>query len=432
MTDPVIRLEALGKQYRLGRTVAKRGTLRDAITESGQRLAAGLRRKTADRASRRDDPSFWALRDISLEIHPGEVVGLIGANGAGKSTLLKILSRITAPTTGYGEIHGRVGSLLEVGTGFHQELTGRENIFLNGAILGMTRGEIRRKFDAIVDFAEVERFIDTPVKRYSSGMYLRLAFAVAAHMEPDILMVDEVLAVGDAAFQKKCLGKMSTVAGEGRTIVFVSHNMDAIQRLCTRGILLRNGSIAEQGSVRSVVVSYLSSARDRGAPVEWIDLASLPRTGTGEVRFSRTRYSSLDAAHNFFPYPYGSIEFDLEVRAEQAISVQSLEISLWTHGGTLLTQADVMHQGVAVQLEAGRNEIKLRIEELFLMPGLYTVGLWVSGAAGRPYDYIQSAFEFEVIGTDVKSLGATAVGNAVVPSRVTFLGARPAGDSDAA
>ena len=251
--------------------------------------------------------SIWALKDVSFDINRGEVVGIIGRNGAGKSTLLKILSEITEPTEGRVEIHGRVGSLLEVGTGFHPELTGRENVYLNGAILGMKRAEIERKFDEIVAFAEVEKFIDTPVKHYSSGMYLRLAFAVAAHLEPEILIVDEVLAVGDAAFQKKCLGKMAGVAKEGRTVLFVSHNMPAITRLCERAILLDEGRLLQDGVSHQVVKAYLNAGLGTTAMREWPDptkrhvatsLASAPcesepRTVTARTWLISERVSGL-------------------------------------------------------------------------------------------------------------------------------------------
>ena len=239
---PIIRIQGLGKRYRIGHRVAY-GNLRESITNSltaPARALRSLRRRGRDRAEA-EDGHFWALRDVSLDIMPGEVVGVIGRNGAGKSTLLKILSRITEPTVGRVDLYGRVGSLLEVGTGFHPELTGRENIYLSGAILGMRRAEIERKFDEIVAFAEVEKFIETPVKHYSSRMYVRLAFAVAAHLEPEILLVDEVLAVGDQAFQKKCLGKMGEVARGGRTVLFVSHNMASIESLCTMAAVVDGG-----------------------------------------------------------------------------------------------------------------------------------------------------------------------------------------------
>jgi lipopolysaccharide transport system ATP-binding protein len=277
MSDVIIKVSNLGKKYRISHQGEQRRyvALRDVIAQKLKTPFQFLRRsrKSEARSQTSDlrpptSEDFWALRDVSFEVKRGEMVGIIGRNGAGKSTLLKILSRITEPTTGRVELDGRVASLLEVGTGFHPELTGRENVFLNGAILGMSRIEIRRKFDEIVAFAEVEKFLDTPVKRYSSGMYVRLAFAVAAHLEPEILIVDEVLAVGDAAFQKKCLGKMQDVAGHGRTVLFVSHNMTVITRLCQRCVLLSGGSIQTQGDTASVVSSYLRC--DGGEKAEFI------------------------------------------------------------------------------------------------------------------------------------------------------------------
>ncbi|HEY0071118.1 MAG TPA: ABC transporter ATP-binding protein, partial [Chloroflexia bacterium] len=257
MSDIAIRAEGLGKQYRIGARQESYSTLRDSLSNvfatPFRRLASAM----SGQATSVNHEMIWALRDVSFEVKTGEVVGVIGRNGAGKSTLLKIMSRITEPTTGYADIHGRVGSLLEVGTGFHQELTGRENIYLSGSILGMKKAEIDRTFDDIVAFAEIERFLDTPVKRYSSGMYVRLAFAVAAHLQPEILLVDEVLAVGDLLFQKKCLGKMGDVAKEGRTVFFVSHNLAAIQGLCTRGLLLENGRCVEAGDIRTVMNRYM-------------------------------------------------------------------------------------------------------------------------------------------------------------------------------
>ena len=264
MSRPIIVCDQLSKSYRLGakRTRGVQGgggsTLREAL--AGSFHAALQHLKGFRSRDRQEQELFWALRDVSFEIQPGEVVGIVGRNGAGKSTLLKILSRIVDPTEGIARLRGRVSSLLEVGTGFHPELTGRENIYLNGAILGMKRAEINRKFDQIVAFSEIEQFLDTPVKRYSSGMYVRLAFAVAAHLEPEILIVDEVLAVGDYAFQKKCLGKMHDVStGDGRTILFVSHNMSALTQLCEHGILLEDGQVKSTGPVRDVIRTYLKS-----------------------------------------------------------------------------------------------------------------------------------------------------------------------------
>ena len=273
----VIQVRDLGKQYRIGASDSAYATLRETLANATKSFWKP-RRKTK---------TIWALSDVSFEVGPGEVVGIIGRNGAGKTTLLKILSRITEPTTGRVELHGRVGSLLEVGTGFHPELTGRENIYLNGSILGMRREEIARRFDEIVAFAEVAEFIDTPVKRYSSGMYLRLAFAVAAHLETEILLVDEVLAVGDVQFQKKCMGKIEQVAGQGRTVLFVSHNMPAVQRLCTRGVLLSGGKVVRDDNVRSVVQEYLTLDLGQAGERTWPDLQSAPGDNVARLRAVR-------------------------------------------------------------------------------------------------------------------------------------------------
>jgi lipopolysaccharide transport system ATP-binding protein len=278
MSSVVIRGEGLGKSYRRG-TRQESWLLRDHLTRVLRSPLSIFRRPKED--------TFWALKDISLDVRQGEILGLIGRNGAGKSTLLKILSRITKPTTGWAEIYGRVGSLLEVGTGFHAELTGRENTYLSGAILGMSKSEITRKFDEIVTFAELETFIDTPVKHYSSGMYVRLAFAVAAHLEPEILFVDEVLAVGDAAFQKKCLGRMGSVAKQGRTIIFVSHNTAALQKLCTRILWLNGGQIIETGEPRKVIDRYLQTNAVANLASVWEDNPAAP--GNESVRLRSVR-----------------------------------------------------------------------------------------------------------------------------------------------
>lgn len=293
----VITVENIGKQYRVGADAS--GMLRDRIADALRNPVAAFRRKPRE--------TFWALRDVSFEVQEGEVLGLIGRNGAGKSTLLKVLSRITKPTVGHAEIHGRVGSLLEVGTGFHPELSGRENVFLNGAVLGMGRREITRKFDEIVTFAEVEKFIDTPVKFYSSGMYIRLAFAVAAHLETEILFVDEVLSVGDVSFQKKCLGKMGDVAAQGRTVVFVSHNMATVTRLCHRAMLLAGGQVVFDGDVRSAISRYLPVAAEDGE----ICYVARERITGPHVGSARVETSSGNGDHD-----YGTpiaFEFDIEV-----------------------------------------------------------------------------------------------------------------------
>ncbi|MBM3129903.1 MAG: ABC transporter ATP-binding protein [Chloroflexi bacterium] len=288
MSDIALRVENLSKLYKIGKAQRRHDTLRDALTDLLPRIPRintnrkekekiseirAIRGKESISNNSWQEDTIWALKDVSFDVKRGEVVGIIGRNGAGKSTLLKILSRITEPTKGRALIDGRVGSLLEVGTGFHPELTGRENIYLNGAILGMTRREIALKFDEIVAFAEIEKFLDTPVKRYSSGMYVRLAFAVAAHLEPEILLVDEVLAVGDAAFQKKCLGKMGDVAKEGRTVLFVSHNMHAVRNLCSRSILMESGRVEENGNTEAVITRYLKGTVEDGFSVSLRSIA---------------------------------------------------------------------------------------------------------------------------------------------------------------
>jgi len=291
MARPIIEAKGLSKSYQLGETL-RHDTLRDAVSQGFSSLFGKGTRSVEARP--KPDGDFWALKDVSFDVQQGEVIGVIGRNGAGKSTLLKILSRITDPTRGEVRLRGRVASLLEVGTGFHPELTGRENIFLNGAILGMRKTEIRKKFDDIVAFAEIEKFLDTPVKRYSSGMYVRLAFAVAAHLEPEILIVDEVLAVGDMAFQKKCLGKMDDVSRSGRTIIFVSHNMAALQGLCDRAILLNSGRVVADGATDEVVSMYLQDGTMTRLEQSWEDPQSAP--GNDKIRFHKVRLAPIITA----------------------------------------------------------------------------------------------------------------------------------------
>jgi lipopolysaccharide transport system ATP-binding protein len=298
MGAPAIRVDGLGKRYRIGGPATGYRTLRESFMGAGAaslRAVQSLWRRGRPDAER---DSFWALKDVSFEVGRGEVIGIIGKNGAGKSTLLKVLSRITEPTEGWADIHGRVGSLLEVGTGFHPELTGRENVYLNGAILGMRRAEVRRKFDDIVSFAEVERFIDTPVKRYSSGMYLRLAFAVAAHLEPEILIVDEVLAVGDAAFQKKCLGKMESVAGAGRTVLFVSHDLTNIAVLCDSVLLLEGGRVKMAGPPAAVIEEYVRQGAAACPAVAW-DADTAPGDALARIVGVRASGQLVDGGDSF-------------------------------------------------------------------------------------------------------------------------------------
>src|SRR5262245_58887363 len=371
MSDIAIHVSGLGKRYRIGANLQPGRTLRDKLSSTaaapfwtarhllrlkgnrngngpktnGDNLRGDLSSPEASASwplrSGRDEV-IWALKDVSFEIKHGEVVGIIGRNGAGKSTLLKILSRITEPTEGYADINGRVASLLEVGTGFHPELTGRENIFLNGSILGMRNAEIKTKFDEIVAFSEVEKFIDTPVKHYSSGMGVRLAFAVAAHLNPEILLVDEVLAVGDVAFQKKCLGKMSDVAKDGRTVLFVSHNMAAIQRLCPDSLLFDRGVLSRKGATKGVVAQYLTDATDTVTTNQRMDVSSLSRSGSGEVRFQAFTYTVPEKGDVPGPCSYDSLKITLELVSAGSRAVDSVAVTLYDEHGTKLVNADTL------------------------------------------------------------------------------------------
>ena len=391
MSKLAIRAHELGKEYTIGLRAekglrkAKYNTLRDTLVEIASNPGRLLRRgKTTEK--------IWALRDVTFDVAEGEVVGLIGRNGAGKSTLLKILSRIAEPTHGHAEIHGRVASLLEVGTGFHPELTGRENTFLNGAILGMKRAEIERKFDEIVAFSEVEQFIDTPVKRYSSGMYLRLAFAVAAHLEPEILLVDEVLAVGDADFQKKCLGKMGDVARQGRTVFFVSHRMAAIQALCPRTILLRKGSIAADSTTTEVLREYLGYL-NAAAPHAFDK--NPDRRGDGSVRLTGARI--LDDQGRQVNRLIAGSPVTLEFAYENPVGADRVEINLGiiNHLGTAVAHFSTKVAGFPVVGLGPRGIWTCGIAKLPLPPGDYRVSIAVD-YRGRDVDKIPNALAFSV------------------------------------
>jgi lipopolysaccharide transport system ATP-binding protein len=410
-----VSVESIGKRFRLGEARTRHNTLRDAIAAAAYRATGWLRsHPTVDTRVQRAPTLFWALQDVSFEVQQGEVLGIIGPNGAGKSTLLKILSRITEPTVGEIQVRGRVGSLLEVGTGFHTELTGRENIFLNGAILGMTRGEISRKFDEIVAFAGVERFIDTPVKHYSSGMYLRLGFAVAAHLEPEVLVVDEVLAVGDAEFQRKCLNKMDNVARAGRTVIFVSHNLGAIQRLCTRCISLASGQVVGYGATRHIVSSYLKSVRGPEPPQEWIETEHLPRTGSGGAVVRAMRYTGGASEGPEVLTPDGALEVALVIRSDQPRPVSSLAVTLYDLSGTKLVNADILSMGRLVQLAEGDTTVRFRIRKLHLNPGTYVMGLWIGDASGHAIDSIPLAAHVEVADAPAAGLGTRPGSDGVV------------------
>ncbi|MEC4819288.1 MAG: polysaccharide ABC transporter ATP-binding protein [Scytonema sp. PMC 1069.18] len=421
MTNTVIRVRNLSKKYVLGQQQVGKSnynSLRDVMTEKAKYLGQKLIQPSQSEKIKRTREDFWALKDVSFEIQQGERVGILGRNGAGKSTLLKILSRIVEPTQGRISIIGRVASLLEVGTGFHPELTGRENIFLNGAILGMSREEIKRKFDEIVAFAEVEKFLDTPVKRYSSGMYVRLAFAVAAHLDPEILIVDEVLAVGDAQFQKKCLGKMQDVSkDQGRTVLFVSHNIDAIQRLCSQCIMLERGQLTAQGETESVVTRYISNnSTIQASPNQWIDVSQVSRKmGTREAQFVAVQYSGLNEATAFQPYSNGPLEVLLAIESDSVRRIGSIAVSLLDKFGTKLVNADSLALGEILTLQKGKNIVKIKIEKLYLNPGVYVVVLWLADPLiGAVFDFTESAFEIEVMNLQVEGLGIKSSADGLV------------------
>lgn len=401
MSSPIIRVENLGKCYRIHHEARERYTaLRDVIARKAggflEKLKFGKRKAEPSQLSPfpisdlpSGDEDFWALKDVSFEVNQGEVVGIIGRNGAGKSTLLKILSRITEPTTGRITLNGRVASLLEVGTGFHPELTGRENIYLNGAILGMTKAEIKSKFDEIVAFAEVERFLDTPVKRYSSGMYVRLAFAVAAHLEPEILVVDEVLAVGDAEFQKKCLGKMGEVAKGGRTVLFVSHNMSSMMNLCDRGLLLQQGRMTYSSDIRDTVQKYMDDREKSSGfhPKEAI------RAGDRRVIFKDVMLVPEDPATG----GRVTFKFDLERNDSFPTEIQAdVGIGVFTSTGERVLQVYSVDVVPGFRLRNGMTTIEMQLDQLPLTPGDYRLNLWI-GAGDIVHDWLQSCYHFSVL-----------------------------------
>ncbi len=386
MSKTAIRVENLGKQYNIGAPQIKYQTLRDKMADAVKR-----REKAADHY-------IWALKDVSFEVSEGQVLGVVGRNGAGKSTLLKILSRVTEPTEGLIEIRGRVGSLLEVGTGFHPELTGRENIFLNGAILGMKRTEIDKKFDEIVDFSEVEKFIDTPVKRYSSGMYLRLAFAVAAHLEPEILVVDEVLAVGDAEFQKKCLGKMSDVAQQGRTVLFVSHNMSAVLRLTQETLVIDHGQLLMRGPTPEAIDYYLS----KGLTEEGQKIWQPEEIATASKPFKPVAIRILNKQGDIAEIVRSTEPFVIEIEYELKTQIKGLRVGIYlltTRGEYIFTSFDTddarMYEKETVR-EAGRYVSRCDIPANLLNEGRYVVGVNASTYMIKRYFQDDQALLFNV------------------------------------
>jgi lipopolysaccharide transport system ATP-binding protein len=394
MSDIAIRVENLSKRYRIGRARQRHDTLRDALV-AGLRRSLGWLRGDGRGGDGESEDTIWALKDVSFEVKRGEVVGIIGRNGAGKSTLLKILSRITEPTEGRAEIHGRVGSLLEVGTGFHPELTGRENVYLSGAILGMKRAEIDAKFDEIVAFAEVDKFLDTPFKHYSSGMKVRLGFAVAAHLEPEILLVDEVLAVGDAAFQKKCLGKMGDVAGEGRTVLFVSHNMAAVKQLCSRALLLRSGMVVCTGSSADVTYRYLSSSMH--SPNLGQIAPETHRGGSGKLRFDRVNIIS-SSGHPVREILLGE-EFTIALYFSvwEAVRSARVGVGISTIEGVRIATLVQTDCGMSpLSVEPGMYKISVVLRN-FLLPGNYVLDVGAHETLDLcTLDFVQRALGFSV------------------------------------
>ena len=399
MSDIVIRAENLGKKYRIEHRQERQQyvSLRDEMTH---RVASLFRKSQLPTDKSQLSEDFWALKDVNFEIKQGEVVGIIGRNGAGKSTLLKILSRITEPTTGRVGVKGRLASLLEVGTGFHPELTGRENIYLNGAILGMSREEIKRKFDEIVAFAEVEKFLDTPVKRYSSGMYVRLAFAVAAHMDPEILLVDEVLAVGDRQFQEKCLGRMHSISSQnGKTVFFVSHNLDAIRRICSTGVHLVEGQVAFTGNIGTTIDHYISSSDLSSG-----DLAKRKeRWGTGRIKIidfqifnsQKDPVMSLCAGEDYFLVMTYACNI-LSPRDKKIVA--SLSIAGLNGVTVLLVSSEFAQQDILLKAQTG--QIMCQLKEFNLAPGDYKVTVFLGSLGGEVFDCLNDAVQVMVVGGD--------------------------------
>ncbi len=412
MTDIAIRIENLSKQYRIGGPQARYKTIRESLTKAVGAPFLRLSSVVRGQSSVVSNETIWALKDVSFEVRRGEVVGIIGPNGAGKTTLLKVLTRITEPTAGRAELRGRVGSLLEVGTGFHPELTGRENVYLNGAILGMRKGEVERKFDEIVDFSGVEKFIDTPAKHYSSGMRVRLAFSVAAHLDLEILLVDEVLAVGDAAFQKKCLGKMGDVAGEGRTVLFVSHNMETIVGLCSRAIWLDSGRKSAEGPASQVTRDYLASLKEY-----WKQLPSLAertdRDGAGRLRFTGFHLQD-ERGHPIDCVRSGeTVEFVLSyVTPGEWISNVSVQINFRDAYRRILVAFWSPLTGDDFERLPPKGRLVCRVPHFPLMPGTYTVDLGAAVSSHVQSDYgdvVFSAAAVEVVAGDFYRTGRLPV-----------------------
>ncbi|MEL6891287.1 MAG: ABC transporter ATP-binding protein [Actinomycetota bacterium] len=417
--DWAIRLDRVGKRYALGER-EQYLALRDVIASAAGRLRPSqLRRRNGPTESGR--PHRWALENVSFDVAPGEVVGLVGRNGAGKSTLLRLVSSITRPTAGSVAVRGRVGTLLEVGSGFHPELTGTENIFLNGAILGMRREEIRRNFDEIVEFSGVAEHLGTPVKRYSTGMYMRLAFAVAAHLDTEVLLVDEVLAVGDAEFQRKCIGRMRELAdSQGRTVVFVSHNDAAIRQLCSRSVWLRDGSVAGDGPTDDVLPAYLEEQFSQSRLGGWIDVSDAARTGSGEARFTSVRLDVPGRSDARTVRPGEPLRVTVRVHADHDVACGNVSFHLATLGGMKLVSGGTGPDDPEFTLPAGETEFEIEVEALALNPGRYTGSFWLARPTGARrkfglYDHVEA-----VIDVVVATPGGDDAEDALVATRSTL------------
>lgn len=396
--NPAIRVERLSKRYQVGALPAGFANLSQSLKSAARGTYSKLKNLAMPGTGLAGCDDYWALRDVSFEVARGEVVGIVGRNGAGKSTLLKLLSRITTPTSGRIEVRGRMGSLLEVGTGFHPELTGRENVYLNGSILGMTRREITTKFDQIVEFSEIGKFLDTPVKRYSSGMYVRLAFAVAAHLEPDILIVDEVLAVGDATFQRRCIDRMSELARSGHTILFVSHNMQLIPRLCDRAVLLQKGVVVEVGSADAVTQHYLDRLLEdaRGG-----DLRTKPRIGDGRARFVRAEVLGPDSrpVSVFTSGDDFHVRIDLESTLD--LSEVTLAVAVQSLHGTRIVSGWTREAGFVTGLAQGMQTFECCLSRAEIRPGqTILVNLTAATEAGVLLDEVEAAIVLDVVGDE--------------------------------
>lgn len=404
MKDPAIKVEGLSKRYRIGLEEEQHDTLMGALTSWVKQPVKNYRRlkKLSSFEEDEADDIIWALKDVSFEVGRGEVVGVIGRNGAGKSTLLKILSQITEPTRGYADIRGRVSSLLEVGTGFHPELTGRENVYLNGTILGMTKAEVDRKFDEIVAFSGVEKFIDTPVKRYSSGMKVRLAFAVAAHLEPEILLIDEVLAVGDVGFQKKCLGKMEDVTKEGRTVLFVSHNMGAVEALCKKSILIEGGELKVYSSTSEVIGQYAQSVSTTSSALL---RNRKDRSGTGKARFVEMKLFMNSRPSSVWKCG-GECAIELECEATNTINDPRILVGIKGVYGEPIAMLDSRTGEAALRGTScdSKFSISCSIPRLSLAPGSYTINLALYDASGL-CDHVVNAGQIDVVKGDFFKTG---------------------------